>query len=260
MLFRSLLMLTFSRAAATEFKVRLRTLVGSAANYIEIKTFHSYCFDLLGRVGNLEKSDQIINSTIEKIQSGEVELSKITKTVLVIDEAQDMDESSYALVQTLMTHNETMRVIAVGDDDQNIFEFRGSSAKYMAQFIADNQAMRYELLENYRSKHNLVEFSNQFVLLMRERLKENPIVAHKRDNGTIRVVGYTHNNLLVPFVNDIAGADLAGTTCALTRTNNEALQVTGMLQKRGIPARLIQTNDAFSLYDLVELRFFIFLI
>ena len=255
-----LLMLTFSRAAATEFKVRLRTLVGSAANYIEIKTFHSYCFDLLGRVGNLEKSDQIINSTIEKIQSGEVELSKITKTVLVIDEAQDMDESSYALVQTLMTHNETMRVIAVGDDDQNIFEFRGSSAKYMAQFIADNQAMRYELLENYRSKHNLVEFSNQFVLLMRERLKENPIVAHKRDNGTIRVVGYTHNNLLVPFVNDIAGADLAGTTCALTRTNNEALQVTGMLQKRGIPARLIQTNDAFSLYDLVELRFFIFLI
>lgn len=49
-----LLMLTFSRSAATEFKQRLRKLVGDAANYVEIKTFHSYCFDLLGRIGNLE--------------------------------------------------------------------------------------------------------------------------------------------------------------------------------------------------------------
>jgi ATP-dependent DNA helicase RecQ len=48
-----LLMLTFSRAAATEFKKRLLKLIGNAANFIEIKTFHSYCFDLLGKVGTL---------------------------------------------------------------------------------------------------------------------------------------------------------------------------------------------------------------
>ena len=45
-----LLMLTFSRAAATEFKKRLIGLYGNAANFIEIKTFHSYCFDLLGKL------------------------------------------------------------------------------------------------------------------------------------------------------------------------------------------------------------------
>jgi len=49
-----LLMLTFSRAAATEFKSRLIELIGNAAHYIEIRTFHSYCFDLLGRIGNLK--------------------------------------------------------------------------------------------------------------------------------------------------------------------------------------------------------------
>ena len=42
-----LLMLTFSRAAATEFKKRLKTLIGNAANYVEIKTFHSFCLDAL---------------------------------------------------------------------------------------------------------------------------------------------------------------------------------------------------------------------
>ncbi len=51
-----LLMLTFSRAAATEFKQRLIDLIGNAAHFVEIKTFHSYCFDLLGRIGNLEDS------------------------------------------------------------------------------------------------------------------------------------------------------------------------------------------------------------
>lgn len=51
-----LLMLTFSRAAATEFKKRLIKLIGNAASFVEIKTFHSFCFDLLGFVGDLEKS------------------------------------------------------------------------------------------------------------------------------------------------------------------------------------------------------------
>ncbi len=41
-----LLMLTFSRAAANEFRERLHKLIGNAVGYIEIKTFHSYCFDL----------------------------------------------------------------------------------------------------------------------------------------------------------------------------------------------------------------------
>lgn len=112
-----LLMLTFSRAAATEFKKRLLQVIGNAANYIEIKTFHSYCFDLLGKVGSLEKSDAILRSAIEKINNSEVEACRITKTVLVIDEAQDMDADEYALINILMQQNEDMRVIAVADDD-----------------------------------------------------------------------------------------------------------------------------------------------
>ena len=111
-----MLMLTFSRAAATEFKKRLHTLIGNAANFIEIKTFHSYCFDLLGKIGTLEASENIVRDAAEMIRNGEVEQGKITKTVLVIDEAQDMDEHEFALVRALMAQNDDMRIIAVGDD------------------------------------------------------------------------------------------------------------------------------------------------
>jgi ATP-dependent DNA helicase RecQ len=252
-----LLMVTFSRAAATEFKKRLLSLIGGAANFIEIKTFHSYCFDLLGKVGSLEKSDAILKTTVEKIKNKEVEASRITKTVLVIDEAQDMDEDEFRLINTLMEQNEEMRVIAVGDDDQNIFEFRGASSKYLEQFIQVNKAVKHELVENYRSKSNLVEFTNQFVKLIQHRLKHTPIIAKQTENGKIKLVRYRSNNLITPLVYDILTTGLTGTTCVLTKTNEEALQITGLLLKHGMQAKLIQTNDGFNLYDLLEVRFFL---
>ena len=92
-----LLMLTFSRAAATEFKKRLIDLIGNAANFIEIKTFHSYCFDLLGKIGSLDGSEDIVKNAAEMIENGEVEQGRITKNVLVIDEAQDMDKTNLHL-------------------------------------------------------------------------------------------------------------------------------------------------------------------
>lgn len=252
-----LLMVTFSRAAATEFKKRLIRLIGNSVLYIDIKTFHSYCFDLLGKVGTIEKSEAILRKTIEKIRNGEVEASKITKTVLVIDEAQDMDNDEYELINALMEQNEEMRVIAVGDDDQNIYEFRGASSKYLEQFITVNNAVKHELTENYRSKSNLVELSNQFVKQISHRLKETPIIARQTDNGKIKIVKYRNIHLTVPLVNDILNTGLHGTTCVLTKTNDEALQVTGLLLKKGMHAELIQTNDGFNLYNIAEIRFFL---
>lgn len=252
-----LLMVTFSRAAATEFKKRLLKLIGNAASFIEIKTFHSYCFDLLGKVGSLEKSNVILKKTIEKIRNKEVETSQITKTVLVIDEAQDMDEDEFNLITTLMEQNEEMRVIAVGDDDQNIYEFRGASSKYLEQLVHVNKAIKYELVENYRSKNNLIDFTNQFVKRISHRLKDAPIIATQINNGKIKLVRYQSSNLVTPLARDILTAELTGTTCVLTKTNEEALQITGLLLKNGMQAKLIQTNDSFSLYNLLEVRFFL---
>ncbi|NLT48191.1 MAG: UvrD-helicase domain-containing protein, partial [Clostridiales bacterium] len=65
-----LLMLTFSRSAATEFKKRLIDLIGNAAHFVEIKTFHSYCFDLLGKIGSLEGVEGVVKNASEMINDG----------------------------------------------------------------------------------------------------------------------------------------------------------------------------------------------
>lgn len=251
-----LLMLTFSRAAATEFKKRLIGLIGNAANFVEIKTFHSYCFDLLGKVGSIEKSDKIIKTTIEKILNEEVDPNRIVKSVLVIDEAQDMDEYEFGLIKALMDKNEEMRIVAVGDDDQNIYTFRGADSKYFEQFVNGESARKYELVENYRSRKNLVEFTNQFVHQISNRFKTYPIYSVNKEDGSIRVIEYESQNLMVPFVHDIISSTKKGITGILTKTNDEALQVLGMLKKDGIHAKLIQSNDKFNLHDLIEIRSF----
>ncbi|WP_211290037.1 UvrD-helicase domain-containing protein [Mucilaginibacter auburnensis] len=252
-----LLMLTFSRAAATEFKKRLLKLVGNAANFIEIKTFHSYCFDLLGKVGSIDGADTIIKRTIEKIKSNEVEPNRITKTVLVIDEAQDMDEDNFNLVSALMAENEDMRVIAVGDDDQNIYEFRGADSKHLKTLAALDGGKIYELTENYRSKKNIVEFANQFVKCLQGRLKNAPIVAQQADDGIIKIFRYTSDSLIVPTVTEIVNTPLAGSTCVLTHNNNEAEEITGLLLRHGLKAKLIRSNDGFAIHNLAEIKYFI---
>lgn len=252
-----LLMITFSRASATEFKKRLIQLIGNAAQYIEIKTFHAYCFDLLGKVGSLDKSDHIIGLAVEKIKNKEVESNRITKTVLVIDEAQDMNADEFALVETLMEHNEEMRVIAVGDDDQNIFTFRGSDSRYMEKLISEYGAIQHELVENYRSKSNLVALSNSFIQGVKHRLKSTPVMSMDTTNGEIRLMVYNTINPIQYLARDVLNYNHSGTVCVLTRTNEEALQVVAYLRQHNMPVKLIQSNEGFSLYQWVELRYFI---
>jgi ATP-dependent DNA helicase RecQ len=250
-----LLMLTFSRAATTEFKKRLIQLYGNAANFIEIKTFHSYCFDLLGKVGTLGKSDEIIFSAIQKIRSGDIEQCKITKTRLVIDEAQDMDQVQYDLVKILLEKNDDIQIIAVGDDDQNIFSFRGSDSKHMISIINEMNAKKYELIQNFRSKKNLVSFANQFVKTIPNRLKQSEIIPFSNDNGRIIVIKHSGNNLIIPVVNDILNSELTGPTCVMTFLNDDALQIAGLLHEKGIKSKLIQSSEHFDLSNLVEIRF-----
>lgn len=252
-----LLMLTFSRAAATEFKQRLMALIGNAAHFVEIKTFHSYCFDLLGRIGNLEDAQDIVSRAARMIEQGEVEPNKIGKTVLVIDEAQDMAADEYALVTALMARNEEMRVIAVGDDDQNIYEFRGSNSGYMFQLAQRPGARLIEMTDNFRSARHPVTFANEFVQSIPGRMKHTQIQSMRHEEGWVGVTCHTSAIMYRPLVDELLRNRHAGTSCVLTQTNDEAVILTGLLHKEGVPCKLIQSMDGFRFWNLSEMRYFL---
>jgi len=252
-----MLMVTFSRAAATEFKKRLLGLIGNAAHYVEIKTFHSYCFDLLGKIGSLEGSTDVVKEAAAKIRDGEVEQGRITKTVVVIDEAQDMDANEFMLIEALMAQNEDMRVIAVGDDDQNIYQFRGSDSKYFQSLISGHGAAFYEMSENYRSAKTIVALSNAFAGTISRRMKTMPGTAVREEPGIIQLVKHSGRYLEQPVVEQFLRTYRGGKAAILTQTNQEALNVLGLLNHYGVRAKLIQSMDGFPLYNLEEVRCFL---
>ena len=252
-----LLMLTFSRAAATEFKQRLLGLIGNAAHFVEIKTFHSYCFDLLGRIGSLDGVKDVVAKAAQMIENGDVEPNRIAKTVLVIDEAQDMSNEEYALVRALMSFNEEMRVIAVGDDDQNIFEFRGSDSRFMTQLLNESNARLIEMTENYRSSHQVVKFANTFVKQIQGRMKTNPIISMIPKDGLVFIRHHVSDIMYQPLVDDLLSHHREGSTCVLTQTNEEAAILVALLRKHGVNSKLIQSMDGFRFWNMVEVRMFL---
>ncbi|MDE5607999.1 MAG: RecQ family ATP-dependent DNA helicase [Muribaculaceae bacterium] len=252
-----LLMLTFSRAAATEFKQRLLSLIGNAAHFVEIKTFHSYCFDLLGRIGSLDSVHDVVAKAAKMIENGEVEPNRIAKTVLVIDEAQDMGSDEFSLLHALMSFNEDMRVIAVGDDDQNIYEFRGSDSRYMIQLLKESNARLIEMTENYRSSTNVVDFANAFVKKISGRLKTDSIISMSSKEGSVFIRLNLSDTMYIPLVEDLLSHPHDGTTCVLTQTNEEASIIVALLRKYGISSQLVQSMDGFRFGNIVEVRMFL---
>ena len=255
-----LLMLTFSRAAAIEFKTRLEALIGGAARFVEIKTFHSYCFDLLGKMGTVEDSEHVVRDAVTAMCEGKVERSRITKSILVIDEAQDMSADEFALVEMLIRLNDDMRVIAVGDDDQNIYEFRGSDSGYMKSLISSYNATVYNMTDNFRSSETVIEMANAFVHGITDRLKAVPIRSVRNVRGSVNVHFHRSVNYEQAIVNEILSDSLGGSTCVLALTNDDALIIYALLNHNGRKARLIQSKENFNLQDLAELHYFLSLV
>ncbi len=86
-------------------------------------------------------------------------MSELFQYVL-LDEFQDTNPSQFELIK-LITDYEKPVVMAVGDDDQAIFEFQGASASNLLDFQNYYHAKVVTLLDNYRSTGEILDFSHQ---------------------------------------------------------------------------------------------------
>ncbi len=252
------LMLTFSKAAALEFKQRVRKLVPEYVGLIKITTFHGFCFQLLGQLGDLDKSQNVIQDCIEAIKKDEIDITSIeNKSVLLFDEFQDINKDEWQLIELIIEKAGKPRVIAVGDDDQNIYSFRGSSNEFMTNYRVKYSPTLYTLPKNYRSYPEIVEFNNQVLNFLNNRLKNQLLIPHQKHKmGSINLIKYKGEYLSIPLVNYLHSLSLSGTKSVLTRTNIEALEINSMLNELGYKTRLMAGFEGFSLSSLYEIRVF----
>lgn len=252
------MMLTFSKAAVLEFKNRVRELVPEFAGLIKITTFHGFCFQIFGQLGDLEKSQNVIKGCIDAIKNKEVDTSSIAnKSVLLFDEFQDINKDEWELIKLVIEIADSPRVIAVGDDDQNIYGFRGSSNEHMKRYRHDYKATIYTLPKNYRSGSGIVGFNNKILEKLEGRMKLQHLIPAKNTTKTkIELVKYNGKYLAKPLVQYLDKIKPIGSVAVLTTTNYEALLINSLLIELGYKTRLLAGFDGFSLSVLDEIRWF----
>ena len=83
---------------------------------------------------------------------------------VLVDEYQDIGQEEYDFIaavagKSFKDEDAKIQLLAVGDDDQNIYSFKGASVRYIQQFESDYKASQFSLPENYRSTKNIIEAS-----------------------------------------------------------------------------------------------------
>ena len=252
------LMLTFSKAASLEFRARTRKLVPEYSGLIKITTFHGFCFQLMGQLGDLKKSENVIQDCLEAIRNEDIDISSIVnKSVLLLDEFQDVNNTEWELIQTIIKKSSGIRVIAVGDDDQNIYGFRGSSNQNMLDFRTKYNATSYSLIKNYRSNTNIIEFNNELLSHIPNRLKQQTLEPVKKQHSSlIQLIKYNSSYLEKSLTESILRDNLTGTRAVLVKTNKQALMLSTLLKEAGQKTKLITGLEGFRLDQLFELRTF----
>ena len=253
------LMLTFSKVAVIEFRNRIFELIPEYARLIKISTFHGYCFELLGQLGSIEKSQHVIPECIDAIEKEAIDITTIVnKSVLLLDEFQDVDEHEWKLAKVIKRKAGHLRIIAVGDDDQNIYQFRGATNQHMKEFRDEFEAFEMSLLRNYRSRSGIVDLNNQLLNKIPCRLKEGQLLEakNKEYKAKIKITQYGSRDLIEPVVEDIINTNNHGTTALLVRRNEHALLAATLLKNRGLKVRLLAGLDGFRLNCLWEMRDF----
>ncbi len=114
----------------------------------------------------------------------------------------------------------------------------------------------YNMLENFRSCPPVIALANSFARTIGNRLKSEPVRCVVGGDGRVRLVRHPAGHYGQAVVDEILAAPASGSSAVLTMTNDDALMVSAMLGRRGVKARLIQSNDSFNLHDLAELHLF----
>ena len=103
---------------------------------------------------------------------------------ILIDEFQDTNKLQYAWIKMLAGQGDDAThsvqgmpggsVIAVGDDDQSIYAFRGARVGNMADFVREFEVTHQIKLErNYRSFGNILDSANELISHNTKRLGKN---------------------------------------------------------------------------------------
>ena len=194
---RGILALAYNRHAAVQIRRRLLDMVGNDARGVTVLTCHALAMRLVGAsfsagARGIDKtlSDDAFTEVLRDAtgllrgdglppEEADAQRERLLAGFrwICVDEYQDIDPDQYELIsalagRTLNDADSKLTLFAVGDDDQNIYSFKGASVAFIRRFNEEYSARPAWLTENYRSTAHIINAANAFIEPARERMKK----------------------------------------------------------------------------------------
>lgn len=184
--------LAYNRHAAAQIRQRLYALIGDDALGVTVLTLHALAMRLVG-ASFADRAATSTNEDFKKIlldatallrgdgllpDEADMQRDRLLAGFrwILVDEYQDIGQEEYDLISALAGRTRTdedgkINLFAVGDDDQNIYGFKGASAAFIRRFETDYQAKPFYLIDNYRSSAHIIAAANALIAPVSDRMK-----------------------------------------------------------------------------------------
>jgi DNA helicase-2/ATP-dependent DNA helicase PcrA len=158
-----------------------------------------------------------------------------------LDEAQDTSPLQYSIIDLISNGN----IFMVGDDDQSIYSFRGSSNREMLDFKKKYYNGKiYNLDINYRCDGNVVELAKKFISLNKMRYKKS-IESHNEKINEVVVKAFPTRRSQAEYIISKINEDPEAETAILYRYNISSLILAEKMRKSDIDFYIKEDRNKF---------------
>lgn len=169
---------------------------------------------------------------------------------IMVDEAQDTSVVQFNILKLISQKRNNICV--VGDDDQNIYAWRGAEVENFLNFERlFPGAKKIYIEQNYRSSQNIVEISNDFIKTNTKRYKKE-LYTNNEKKSHPRIIEVDDELSQIEYiVEDIKNKDLS--ECAILYRNNfSSLLLVDRLEREGIPYNIKDNKVSFFSHFIVK--------
>lgn len=190
---------------------------------------------------------------------------------LIVDEYQDVNPLQEKLINRLLEIS-GCKLIVVGDDDQNIYQWRGSNNKYIIDFedkFDKDEVKTIPLSVNYRSSEGITKLSETLISNNQKRIQDKKMESHNSqlfERGTDILYNRYHNieeenEAIATYIDDILGVKFKennedergiafSDVAILLRTWNKASSVVEALERHNVPYITAGVNQLFEMEEV----------
>jgi len=254
----SILVMTFSRAAANEMRERFMQKNIPGSDKVTFGTFHSVFYRvLLKAYGSLARDyifddeeedgirfDEMLHLTKELLESRKDICDALREKYqwILIDEFQDIDDVQFDIVKLLAPPGKWYSVsgrpniTVVGDDDQSIYYFRGAEPEYMLNFRKNYPGTKKVILNiNYRSTAEIVRAASEVIKHNRHRFRKN-LKSYKGKGEKVEILSFENMRDEYRYIGErlLEQKGEEKNVAVLYRNNYQCWQMKKVFDKMGI--------------------------